>query len=172
MMMKARRFSILLLFFWKTGKTAHMNIERIQKSLGWAIIATETSHIFCCILPTLFSLLSFAVGIGMIAAMPASLDTLHDVLHDWEMPLIVFSGAVISFGWLIHYIARRIDCHDTGCHHGSCTPRKRKAGRILKFATLLFLFNVLIYTAVHRGMDPALPAGPAVIHNADDGHRH
>lgn len=150
-----------------------MKIERIQKSMGWAIIAAETSHVFCCILPTLFSLISFAVGLGMIAAMPAGMESLHAVLHEWEMPLIVFSGAVIAFGWLVQAIAGKIDCHDTGCEHGPCTPRKHKAGRILKIATLLFVFNVLIYTVVHRGAeDSFIPAAHQGAVSGQHDHAH
>lgn len=129
-----------------------MDIERIQKSLYWTIIASEASHIFCCVLPTVFSLVTLAAGLGLVAAVPAGWDYLHQILHSWELPMILFSGAFVALGWGIHYLAKRIDCHDTGCAHEPCAPRKRKAGSILKFATGLFIVNVAIWLVFHQGM--------------------
>lgn len=129
-----------------------INMERLQKSLSLAIIAAETSHVFCCVLPTVVSILSLATGLGLIAAMPAGLEFLHELLHEWEVPMITFSGLILLLGWGIHYLAVRVDCHDTGCVHGPCAPKKRKAGKILKIASLLFLINVTIYLCFHHGM--------------------
>ncbi len=127
-------------------------MERIQKSLYWAIIASETSHIFCCVLPTLFSLMSLTAGLGVVTTMPKSLLFAHEMLHEWEVPMILFSGAIVVLGWFIHYIAKRLDCHDTGCVHGSCEPRKVRSGRVLFIATALFVMNVSVYMIFHRGM--------------------
>ncbi len=136
-----------------------MNTERVQKTLGWAIIASETSHVFCCVLPTLFSLASLASGLGLVAAMPSGLEFLHDALHGWEMPMILASGTIVLLGWVAHFLAVRLDCHSTGCGHGPCTPKKRKAGKILKFATILFIANVTVYLFFHQGMEAILHLG-------------
>ena len=130
-----------------------MNIDRVQKSLGWAIIASETSHVFCCVLPTLFSMLSLATGFGLIAAMPLGLQVLHEMMHHWEVPMILASGFVVMMGWGAHFLAIKLDCHDTGCAHGPCTPKKRKAGKILKVATILFVANVSVYLVFHHGLE-------------------
>jgi len=135
-----------------------MNIERVQKSLALAILASETSHIFCCVLPTIFSLVSLATGLGLVAAMPAGLESLHAMLHAWELPMIAVSGFVVSLGWGAHYLAIKLDCHDTGCSHGPCGPKKRKAGRILRIATFLFAFNVTVYLFFHHGLNAILAA--------------
>lgn len=126
-------------------------MERMQKSIFWAIIVTETSHLFCCVLPTLFSLLSFLAGVGLITAMPAGLAELHHFIHRWEIPLIIFSGVTIALGWAIDMMGQRVDCHDTGCVHEPCGTRKNKAHKVLIVASVLFAFNIVIYFAFHQG---------------------
>lgn len=133
-----------------------MSLERVQKSLALAILASETSHIFCCVLPTLFSLISLATGLGLIAAMPPGLEFVHAVMHEWELPMIALSGAIVLLGWGVHYLAIKLDCHDTGCMHGPCAPKKRKAGAILKIASVLFVVNVTVYLFFHHGLEAIL----------------
>lgn len=133
-----------------------MNFDRVQKSLAVAIIASEASHVFCCVLPTLFSIISLAAGVGLIAAMPPGFDALHEIMHKWELPIIAISGLVVLAGWGVHYLAVKVDCHDTGCVHGPCGPKKHKAGTILKLATALFLANITVYLFFHHGMEAIL----------------
>lgn len=134
-------------------KREFMNIDRVQKSLGWAIVASETSHVFCCVLPTLFSLISLAAGLGLVTAMPLGLEVLHEVMHHWELPVILASGVVLLLGWGAHFLALKLDCRSTGCGHGPCTPKKRKAGKVLKLATVLFVMNFAIYLGFHHGLE-------------------
>lgn len=125
-------------------------MERIRKSLFWALVLSETSHVFCCVLPTVFTALSFLAGLGMVS-MPAFLIEFHEAIHEWEIPIIAFSGAILVLGWVLHWYSLKIDCHDTGCCHPPCTPVKRRSATIMKIATVLFVANVLIYGVVHRG---------------------
>ena len=129
-------------------------MERMQKSIFWAILVTETSHLFCCVLPTVFSLVSFLASAGLVASMPTGLQVFHDMIHRWEIPLIIFSGFTIALGWAIDMMARRVDCHDTGCVHEPCGTRKNKAHKVLIIATALFCFNVIIYLVFHQGFGP------------------
>ncbi len=126
-------------------------METLNKHLFWTVILSETTHVFCCVMPTLFSLLSLFVGAGLIAALPPGWQALHDTLHLYEVPLIIFSGAVIALGWGIDLYARRIDCHDTGCGHPPCKPVKKRAHIVMKIATVLFVCNLIIYFLFHRG---------------------
>lgn len=127
-------------------------MERLNKHLFWTIILSEATHVFCCVLPTLFSLLSLLVGAGLIASMPAGWVVFHEFMHAYEVPLIIFSGAVIALGWAVDLYAKRIDCHHTGCGHPPCTPVKRRAHIVLKVATVLFVCNIIVYFIFHRGM--------------------
>lgn len=126
-------------------------MQRMKKPLLYTLVLTEMSHLFCCVLPTVFSVMSLFVGLGLISTMPPALHEMHEVIHQWEIPLIAFSGAVVGLGWLIDGVSARMDCHDTGCAHGPCSPQKRKAHIVLKVASALFVFNVLIYGVFHYG---------------------
>lgn len=141
-------------------------MERMQKSVFWAVIVAETSHLFCCVFPTIFSILGFLAGVGLMTAMPAGLVHIHDLLHRWEIPIILFSAVMIAFGWGVDFMGRRLDCHDTGCVHEPCGTRKRKAHKVLIFATLLFAFNIVVYIAFHRDGIGIMPPfdEPAPIH--------
>ncbi len=128
-------------------------MQKLEKVINYTALATEASHIFCCVLPTIFSLLSLLVGLGVIGAVPPGIDFMHDLIHDWEIPIIIASGLVIFVGWLLHDYAQKIDCESMGPDHEICAPRKKSAEKILKIATFLFVVNVSIYFLVHRPMD-------------------
>lgn len=139
--------------------------SKIQKTINWAVIICEGSHIFCCVLPTLFSVVSVLVGAGMLATMPGWLDHFHDVMHDWEVPAIIFSGVVIAIGWGLDFVARRMHVHAEGCHHDHSDTDAKPKNLILKIATVLFLINVTVYFGLHRSHDEAA-------HVHDQNHEH
>lgn len=144
-------------------------MKKVQKTVNIAVILSETSHVFCCVLPTVFSIVSVMAGLGMVSAMPLWLESVHEAMHDWEVPLIVFSGLMISLGWGLHVYSQKIDCHDTGCHHPPCAPVKKKNNRLLIIATVLFAVNALIYFGLHRAIDSGAIATKHV-HEAEQGH--
>lgn len=158
--------------------------NRLSKSLNYAVIASEGMHIFCCVFPTVFSLLGLLAGLGVMAALPPSMIAFHDFMHAWEVPMIVASGLVLVLGWAVVFYSRRVDCHSTGCAHGACAPQKNKAHMILKIASILFVLNVIIYFGVHRSDWFAQGVGAELMHSdhagegthghADDhtGHNH
>lgn len=129
-------------------------MDRLQKSIFWAVVAAESSHVFCCVLPTLFSIMGLLAGAGLIGVMPWPLAEMHDALHVYEIPIIVASAVLLALGWALHILSLRIDCHDTGCGHGPCTPAKRRASRILVIATCLFVANLTVYLVFHREYEP------------------
>lgn len=124
--------------------------EHHRKAIVWAVLLSEGSHIFCCVLPTLFSVLSLLSGAGMISMMPASLVSMHDILHQYEVPMIIASAVILAIGWGLHLYSQKIDCHDTGCAHGPCETKKSKTHIFLIIATLLFAVNVSVYMIFHR----------------------
>lgn len=124
-------------------------MQRIQNFIYWACVTSEISHFFCCGLPMVFSLMSLMSGLGMIATMPSGLLFLHEAMHDYEVPMIMISGAIMAMGWGLHYIAYRIDCHNTGCVHEPCGPKKKRSGRVLAIASVLFVLNVSGYFWLH-----------------------
>ena len=138
--------------YFETMSLYKIRMEKLQSKIYWAIIASETSHVFCCVLPTLFSVVSLFAGVGLIGTMPGWLESVHAALHSWEIPIIVMSGVVLALGWALDVYGRKVDCHETGCHHGPCDTRKKRAHMILKAATLLFIVNVTVYVVFHRGL--------------------
>jgi len=128
-------------------------MRKLQKIINVTALATETSHIFCCVLPTVFSLLSLLVGLGVIGAVPSGIAHFHDLIHDWEIPIIITSGVVILFGWAVNAYAKKMDCKSLGAGHEVCEPRKKKTEKILKIATVLFLINISVYFLIHKPTD-------------------
>lgn len=124
--------------------------EKLQKSLLWAVVLSESSHVFCCVFPTLFSLMGLLASFGLVVAMPGYVVELHDLMHAWEVPMILFSGIILVLGWIVVHYSEKMDCHDTGCGHGACGKSKKRAHLVLKVATVVFVANVLIYTFIHR----------------------
>lgn len=147
-------------------------VQRAQRMLGWGILASELSHVFCCILPVLFSLATFLVTFGFLSAMPVFVTQAHDVMHRWEVPMIMGAGVMVMIGWALHTYSVYFDCHTTGCHHGSCRPAKRKTSRLLVIATLLFAVNLAVYMALHYGGDGLLHIEGIAEDLRSGGHGH
>ncbi|NCT40782.1 MAG: hypothetical protein GW778_03860 [Alphaproteobacteria bacterium] len=155
-------------------------MEKFQKHINLAVILAETSHIFCCVLPTVISILSLLVGVGVVGTLPISLLVVHDFLHQWELPIIISSGLLLAVGWGVLIYSRKVDCVEVGCCDKPCAPKKRKSSRLLEVATILFVVNVSVYAIFHRGMNIQVPhAADARIeraahqgHDHDHGHAH
>ena len=144
--------------------------ETKRKAIMWAVILSESSHVFCCVLPVLFSVFSLMAGAGMVSLMPGFLVDLHDMLHAYEVPMIMMSGLILAFGWGLHLYSKTINCSETGagCCDAPCAPKKDKVKWLLVAATLLFTVNVTVYTFVHVPQDRAAHEG----HYDHHGHDH
>lgn len=123
-----------------------------SRHLGWAVLASELSHVFCCVLPTLVTILGVLSNLGLATFAPGFIMDLHETLHAYEVPIVIFSGVMVVLGWMIHLRSTKIDCHDTGCVHPPCSSSKIKNARILQIATFLFALNLVIYFGVHRNV--------------------
>ena len=128
-------------------------MQRFHKHLGWAVLASELSHVFCCVIPTIVTILSAFANIGLFVVSPDGfLMIIHNQIHMYEAAIIVFSGAMVALGWVALLLTRKVDCHDTGCVHGDCVPQKSSNSKILIIATLLFIVNMAIYFGIHRNV--------------------
>jgi len=133
-------------------------MQKYKNTVLTAIVASEASHIFCCVLPTVFSIASVLSGVGIISALPVGWVRLHDILHHYELPMIGISAAVLALGWGLHYYSEHMGPHEQHkhCCDGHCGPKastKNKVHTILKLATALFIINLAIYGIFHRGMN-------------------
>lgn len=130
-----------------------MQIKKVQGLLSSVVILSEASHVFCCVLPTLFSIMGILVGLGVAGAMPLWLSGVHEMIHEWELPIIISSGMILLLGWTVYHVSEKMDCHDTGCHHPPCGPKKKSVATILKIATLLFIGNIAVFLIFHKGLN-------------------
>jgi len=126
-----------------------MQIKKMQRVTSWFVVLSEVSHVFCCVIPSIFSILTILAGMGAMSALPLWMVGAHDAIHGWELTIIITSGVILAFGWLLQIISKRIDCHDTGCVHEPCGKKKKSTTTILKIATALFIINITIYVTVH-----------------------
>lgn len=85
-----------------------------------------------------------------MATMPSGLVSLHEMTHDYEVPVIMMAGIIVAFGWVLHYISWRIDCMKTGCAHEPCGTKKKRSSKLLAFATILFVINVGSFLFLHH----------------------
>lgn len=123
--------------------------ERLTSFMSWAVILSEVSHVFCCVLPTLFSVLTVLAGLGLISVVPGFIMSWHDAIHAYEIPIIATSAIITVLAWYVYFNARANDCHATGCVHEPCTPRKDRAKRVLIAGTTLFVINFAIFFFLH-----------------------
>lgn len=137
-------------------------MQRLQKVITSSIIISELSHIFCCGLPVLFSLVSLLSVLGVTSALPGFFIDLHDAMHVYEIPMIIFSGMMIFTGWTLHFISEKLDCHNTGCGHEPCAPKKKRSSKLLQFASILFLINVSAYFLLHGNIENLIHQPDAV----------
>ena len=149
-------------------------MQAIQKTVIRTIIITEISHIFCCVLPTIFAVFTLLTSIGAVSTIPGFITSLHEIMHDWELPILFTSFAVLVIGWGLQIYSARVNCSDTGCHHEPCDTKKVRTKTILQIATLLLCFNVFVYFTFHNGYQSTTE--DAISYQNDihkhDGHSH
>jgi len=145
--------------------------------MPWAVVLSELSHVFCCVLPTLFSVLTVLAGLGLISVVPGFIMEWHDAIHAYEVPIILSSGVITVLAWLVWFNAKEADCHDTGCGHPPCAPRKSRAHTILVVGTALFVINAAIFLFLHYLPEPGVDVfgiheATVEAHHEHDGHAH
>jgi len=125
-------------------------MQNLSRYVSLTTVASEITHLFCCGLPMIFSLISLLTSVGLVASMPNSINILHEAMHPYEVPLIITSAIIMLIGWIIHFVAERINCQKTGeCDHEPCLPKKKRSNKILIIATFLFIFNLTGYLVLH-----------------------
>ncbi len=122
------------------------------RSFGWAVLVSELGHVFCCVLPTLFTILSFAANIGLIRESPEFLVYLHEKMHHYEVPIIIFSGAMVGMGWGVFLLAKKFATKGESCPNAVCRKEQCHNRNILIIASLLFFLNMLIFVFVHKNI--------------------
>jgi hypothetical protein len=125
-------------------------MEKLRRNIVWLVIASEVSHLFCCVLPTLAALLSLAVGVGLL---PTAFTALHDVIHGYEIPIIIFSAVMLALGWWAYWLATRTDCHALGHDEHACHKTTDRSKVYLIIGTALFMMNFVIFITLHTSLN-------------------
>ncbi len=149
-----------------------MSQDTLHRNIGIAIILAESTHVFCCVLPTLVTIISIMASVGAIIPIPLFLLDIHEFLHEYELPVIAFSGAVLALGWGLYLASRVTVCEKPHCepHETVCAGKKDRTRWVLAVATALFIVNITIYFTLHRGNEDLLPHGHA--HEQHHEHDH
>lgn len=125
-------------------------MQKIKKTILMSVIASESIHVFCCFLPTIFSVFSLLAGFGMIATMPHFMETAHHLIHGYEIPMMILSAFVLIFGWILYAYAQKMDCdNEPACQGTPCNKTKLRTKKIMQVATILFVVNVTVYFLFH-----------------------
>lgn len=120
-------------------------MSKVQKISNWLVVISACSHFFCCVLPTISSIIGLGVSFGMIT----SNIEFFEWFHDKEESIILFSAGALIISAISQFISWRIDCHNSGCSHGKCTPKKKSSLNIFIIATILFLINLAVHIIYH-----------------------
>ncbi len=97
----------------------------------------------------------------MVSRLPFWFEDLHRLTHNFEIPLLIFSGVVVLFGWWIFWKGQKKDAarilEEASCAHNGCTKtqdsHKRTASIVLKIASILFALNLGVYVVFHEKKD-------------------
>ena len=132
--------------------------KTLHRNIGIALILSETTHVFCCVLPTVVTVLSLLASAGAAVPIPLFLLDVHEFLHAYEVPVIIGSGALLGLSWGLYGAARRTNCEKPHCetHEMACPRQKDRTRRVLMIATILFAANVTVYLTLHRGNEGML----------------
>ncbi len=135
-------------------------MEKLNKGIFYSVIASESIHIFCCVLPTVFSVLNLLAGFGIIATMPTFMDNAHHMVHAYEIPMIILSALILISGWGLYFYSKRISCRTDGaCSHAPCAPKKDRTKLFMILATFLFFVNISVYFVFHRSVNENIMMG-------------
>lgn len=148
-------------------------MEKMRRHIGWLVLVSEVSHLFCCVLPTVAAVLSLAVGVGML---PTAFTSLHEIIHGYEIPVIIFSAITLLLGWGAYRMAMNTDCHELGHDEHKCHRTADRSKVYLLIGTGLFFINLTVYFALHgplNRMAAVTSEDAAAVTTVDhDGHQH
>lgn len=119
-------------------------MQRLQGIVNFLAVSSGITHFFCCGIPVIFSFASLLVNLGLSASVPMVLEK-SNLMPAHTVAVISVSGLVLAIGWLLHYLAYRNECNIMGCCETPCQSKKKRSGKILTIASLLFIVNLGLY---------------------------
>ena len=115
-------------------------LDIIHKFANAAVIAAGLSHVFCCVLPAVLSILSISTVFGASTTTVLNFEWFEAI----EEQVLIFSGVVLFISGLAQLVSWRVKCNASVCCHEPCEKRKNWAMRLFIFATVIYLFNLIV----------------------------
>lgn len=115
---------------------------------SYLVIFSAISHLFCCFLPGVLSVVT------LIASSGSAIVTLDDLglPEKYHADIITFSFVMLVVSGVMNYISWRIDCRKDGhCVHEPCKPKKKGYLKLYFASVIFFLINVAIHFGTHLG---------------------
>ena len=113
----------------------------MRKLTHLLVLTSLFSHVFCCVLPFLASISILSATFGMLA-LPL---TWSAFFHSYEIEIVLVAGGMLLLTGILNWYSEKTDCHDHGCHHGDCTPKKTLAHKLFYISIGLYLINLVIF---------------------------
>jgi len=140
------------------------NMQKLQTTIFYSILASELGHVFCCVIPTVLSILTLAASYGMVVTIPGFALSYHNYIHTWEHLIIAISAALLVLGWSLFALNARLQIKHDCCSQTTCNKTRHKSKIIMIIATVLFLVNVSAYFLLHKDRN-TVPVAPAQNHH-------
>lgn len=145
-------------------------MQNMRRTFYWTILASELSHIFCCVLPVLLSLISIFSLYGAMNAVPGFIWSAHDFMHHWEPVILVVSALLLLSGWGLWAQQKQVSHPTHSCQTSNCDEAKslRKMRLMLLVTSGLFAVNFSVYALIHAEHAPFSQEN----HMSDAAHNH
>lgn len=116
----------------------------IQKITSTFLMLTAFGHFFCCVLPLVATFTSLAATAGLVA--------INSPMIQWfeshEVQIFIIAGLMILVSGIIQFVSEKIDCHDTGCVHEPCAPKKNWSHKLFVASTILYSVNLVVFLSL------------------------
>jgi len=115
--------------------------QKSQKFAFYVILASLLSHIFCCGLPFLASLLS--IGGSFFAGLSNA--GIFEFFESYEVPILIFSASTLVLTGVFLIVSQKINCNEDVCEHKPCSTRKSSNLKLYLVAVGLFIINIVSF---------------------------
>ena len=113
------------------------------------VIMGSLMHIFCCGLPLLLSITSFATTLGISSLSIFEVGWFEPI----ENYVLIIMGLMLALTYFVNRSSKKLDCTEDGsCTHPPCDEKKDISGYLLKIATVLYLVNIAIFVLNKLGV--------------------
>lgn len=111
------------------------------------VVSSALMHVFCCGIPLVLALMNLTATFGIAGA-----GAFHPAwFEQFEVTILVVSGLLLVVTGVVQFISNRVNCRTDGaCSHQPCDKKKRLSKRVLQFAVILYVTNLVLFFATHE----------------------